>query len=146
MKVQSLRHIVTKVRNQRRAEDFYNGVLGFPIVARNEEAKMTFFSFGDYHHHFAIIEIGENATDTGKDSVGLHHAAFNIGDSLEELKEAKEFLAVNGIETMARDHIVTKSLYFKDPDGNPLEFYIEGSDEWRTDPKIIGRPGTDLDL
>ena len=59
MKVQALAHIVMQVRNQRRAEDFYNGVLRFPVVARNEEFKMTFFSFGDHHHHFAIIEIGK---------------------------------------------------------------------------------------
>jgi catechol 2,3-dioxygenase-like lactoylglutathione lyase family enzyme len=43
MKVKSLKHMVMKVRNQQRAEDFYNGVLGFPIMARNDEAKMTFF-------------------------------------------------------------------------------------------------------
>jgi catechol 2,3-dioxygenase len=146
MKVKSLKHMVMKVRNQQRAEDFYNGVLGFPIVARNDEAKMTFFSFGDYHHHFAIIETGEIATAIDQNSVGLHHAAFNIGDSLDELKEAKKYLAANGIETKARDHVVTISLYFNDPDGNPLEFYIEGTDEWKTDPKIIGRPGTDFDL
>jgi catechol 2,3-dioxygenase len=146
MKVQSLRHMVMKVRNQKRAEEFYSGILCFPIVARNEEAKMTFFSFGDYHHHFGIIEIGENATDIGKDSVGLHHAAFKIGDSLEELKEAKEYLALNGIEARTRDHIVTQSLYFNDPDGNPLELYVEGSDKWKTDPKIIGQPGKDFDL
>jgi catechol-2,3-dioxygenase len=107
---------------------------------------LTFFSFGDYHHHFAIIEIGEIATAIDQNSVGLHHAAFNIGDSLNELKEAKEYLAANGIETRARDHVATISLNFNDPDGNPLEFYIEGTDEWKTDPKIIGRPGTDFDL
>ena len=146
MKVQAFGHIVMKVRNQGRAEEFYNGVLGFPVVARNEEFKMTFFSFGDYHHHFAIIEMGEDAKGSAEESVGLYHAAFKIGDSLEELREARDLLEAEGFETLARDHIVTHSLYFNDPDGNPLEFYVEGSDEWKIDPGLIARPGTDLDL
>ena len=146
MKVQALAHIVMKVRNQKSAENFYSGFLGFPIVARNEESKMTFFSFGDYHHHFAIIEMGGDAKDSGEESIGLYHVAFKIGDSLEELREARDLLVAKGIETLARDHIVTKSLYFNDPDGNPLEFYVEGSDEWKDDSEIIARAGTDLDL
>jgi catechol 2,3-dioxygenase len=146
MKVQALAHIVMKVRNQGRAENFYNGILGFPIVARNEKFKMTFFCFGDYHHHFAIIDIGEDAKDSAEDSLGLYHAAFKIGDTLDELRKARDLLDAKGIETLARDHIVTQSLYFNDPDGNPLEFYVEGSDEWKSDPELIARPGTDLDL
>ena len=49
MKVKSLGHVVLKVRNQQRAEEFYNGLLGFKIVARNEDFNMSFFSFGESH-------------------------------------------------------------------------------------------------
>ena len=146
MNVQSLGHIVLKVRNQQRAEDFYYGILGFPIVARNQEFDMTFFGFGDYHHHFAVIAVGDHAKPSTEDTLGLYHAAFKIGDKLDELKAAKEHLEAAGITVLVRDHIVTKSLYFEDPDGNPLELYVEGSDEWKTDANIIAREGTDLEL
>ena len=54
MKVRSLGHVVIKVRNQQRAEGFYNGLLGIPIAARYEPLSMTFFTLGN-HHDFAVI-------------------------------------------------------------------------------------------
>ena len=33
MKIESLGHVVIKVRDQARSEKFYNGILGLPIVA-----------------------------------------------------------------------------------------------------------------
>ena len=46
MKIQSLGHVVIKVRNKQRAEAFYNGLLGIPIVARSASPVMTFFTLG----------------------------------------------------------------------------------------------------
>ena len=54
MQIESLGHVVIKVRDVARSEAFYNGVLGLPIVARNERSTMTFFSLGD-HHDFAVV-------------------------------------------------------------------------------------------
>jgi catechol 2,3-dioxygenase-like lactoylglutathione lyase family enzyme len=42
MNIQSLGHVVIKVRNQQRAEAFYNGLLGIPIAARLAAPVMTF--------------------------------------------------------------------------------------------------------
>ena len=89
MKVKSLGHVVLKVRNQQRAEEFYNGLLGFDIVTRNKDCNMTFFSFGESHHDFAIIAVGDSANSPSDGSTGLFHAAFKVGDTLEDLKEAK---------------------------------------------------------
>lgn len=146
MKVKSLGHVVLKVRNQQRAEDFYNGLLGFDIVTRNEDYSMTFFSFGETHHDFAIIAVGDSANPPSKESTGLFHAAFKLGNTLEDLKEAKSLLETNGIQVRTRDHHVSQSLYFNDPDGNPLELYIDTSDEWKTDPDIIGGNGSELNI
>jgi len=88
----------------------------------------------------------ENAKPSSEDTLGLYHAAFKIGDKLHELKAAKEHVEAGGIKVLARDHVVTKSLYFEDPDGNPLELYIEGSDEWKRNPDVIAREGVDLDF
>ena len=56
MKIQSLGHVVLKVRDRAKAEAFYNGILGLPVATRSDALKMTFFSLGGTHHDFAIAE------------------------------------------------------------------------------------------
>ena len=141
MKVQSLGHVVLKVRDRERAEAFYNGVLGLPIAARYDKMNMTFFSLGD-HHDFAVMAVGDDAAKADDKAVGLQHVAFKIGDDPEVLIEAKAKFDAAGIEVRAVDHEVTQSLYFFDPDGNQLEVYVDVSDEWKRDPQAVaqGRP------
>lgn len=144
MKVSSLGHVVIKVRDQQRAEAFYNGLLGIPIAARYPPLSMTFFTLGN-HHDFAVIAIGDDAQNPPSKSAGLFHVAFKIGESVDELREAKLKLEAAGLKVEAYDHVVTKSLYFNDPDGNPLEFYVDTSDAWRQDPGLVAN-ATPLEL
>ncbi|MGE0714271.1 MAG: VOC family protein [Alphaproteobacteria bacterium] len=136
MKIQSLGHVVLKVRNQQRAEAFYNGVLGLPICARYDQMRMTFFSLGN-HHDFAIAAVGDEAPLPDNGTVGLAHVAFKIGDDVATLRRARDELAAAGVETIAADHGVSKSLYFSDPDGNRVEVYVDQSQEWRRDPQLV---------
>ena len=140
MKIQSLGHVVLRVTDWARAEAFYNGVLGLPIMARfNEQGmKMTFFSLGN-HHDFAIMEVSGEGGSRSETAVGLHHVAFKIGDSLDELREAKVKLEAAGITVNPFDHEVTKSLYFEDPDGNGIEVYVDASDVWRREPQRVAQ-------
>jgi len=137
MKVQQLGHVVIKVRDRSRAEQFYGEVLGLPVVARRDEPPLTFFSLGD-HHDFAILAVGEGGPDPAPNSPGLFHVAFRIGDSIDDLREAKNCLESRGVTIgMIADHTVTQSLYFADPDGNMVEFYVDVSDVWRVDPQQV---------
>ena len=138
MQIKSLGHVVLKVSDQEKSEAFYNGVLGLPIVARYDERNMTFFSLGD-HHDFAIMALGDEAEHPASRSTGLAHVAFKIGESLDELREARGKLDGAGIKTSAVDHEVTKSLYFNDPDGNGIEVYVDVSDAWRDEPQVIAQ-------
>jgi catechol 2,3-dioxygenase len=56
---------------------------------------------------------------------------------MDQLKAAKAELDAAGIKMSPIDHVVTKSLYLDDPDGNTLELYVDVSDEWRREPQII---------
>ena len=136
MKIQSLGHIVLKVRDRARSEAFYEGVLGLPVAARGEEFPMTFYTLGD-HHDLAIMAIGDDAETPADSSVGLAHAAFKIGDDIAQLKEAKAHLEAAGVAVTPIDHLVSKSLYFHDPDGNQLEVYVDVSDEWKRRPEAV---------
>ncbi len=140
MKVQSLGHVVLKVTDLARSEAFYHGVLGMEVCARFDEQglKMTFFSLGN-HHDLALAQVSGSEPAGGEEAVGLHHVAFRIGTRLEELIEAKAHLESAGIEPDPVDHEVTKSLYFKDPDGNMVELYIDASDAWKTDPQRVAQ-------
>jgi catechol 2,3-dioxygenase len=138
MKITGLGHVVLRVRDRARAERFYGTVLGLPICARLDEGdlKMTFFALGD-HHDFAVMEAHVEGTGQGEAAVGLHHVAFKIGTTLDQLREARATLQRAGIATTPIDHDVTKSLYFHDPDGNGVEVYVDVSDAWRREPQRI---------
>lgn len=145
MKVEALGHVVLKVRNSERAEAFYNGVLGLPIVARLEKYGMTFFSLGN-HHDFAVMALGDDAEAPPERAPGLLHVAFKIGNDLDALREAKRHLEAAGVAVRPIDHGVTQSLYFEDPDGNEIEVYVDVSDAWKRQPELVAsiRP-LDLD-
>jgi catechol 2,3-dioxygenase len=137
MRIQQLGHVVIKVRDRDRAEQFYSGVLGLPIVARRDNPPMTFFSLGN-HHDFAVLAVGEDGPNSPSNAPGLFHVAFRVGGSIEDLTEAKAHLESNGVTVqMTADHTVTKSVYFADPDGNGVEVYVDGSDIWREDPQRV---------
>lgn len=140
MKIRSLGHVVVRVTDRERAEQFYNGILGLPICARFDEngMKMAFFSLGD-HHDFAVMQVRGDGSEPSDDRPGLDHVAFNIGTTLDELREAKAKLEAAGITPNPVDHEVTKSLYFTDPDGNGIELYIDASDVWRREPQRVAQ-------
>jgi catechol 2,3-dioxygenase len=137
MEVQQLGHVVLQVRDLERSERFYTEVLGLSVAARMDAPRATFFTLGN-HHDFAIFEVGPDAPASAADSPGLAHVAFKIGDSTDELREAKANLDALGVEIgMIVDHTVTQSIYFDDPDGNTLEVYVDSSDVWRSDPQTV---------
>src|SRR5579871_1259156 len=138
MKINALGHVVVRVTDLERAEKFYGGLLGLPVIARYDEngLKMSFFSLGN-HHDFVVMQVSGEGSATGENAVGLHHVAFNIGSNMEQLYEARAQLEAAGITATPVDHEVTKSLYFADPDGNGVELYIDASDVWRREPQRV---------
>jgi catechol 2,3-dioxygenase len=140
MKINTLGHVVLKVTNLVRSEEFYSGLLGLPACARygQDGYKMTFFSLGN-HHDFAIMEVSGGDYGQDENRVGLHHVAFNIGTTLDDLREAKTKLDSAGVSAEPIDHEVTKSLYLEDPDGNGIELYVDASESWREDPQRVAQ-------
>jgi len=140
MKIKALGHVVVRVTDVARAERFYNGVLGLPVCARLDQGgvKMAFFSLGN-HHDFAVMQRGGVNAAQGDLPVGLDHVAFKIGDSLDELREARAKLDAAGVATQPIDHEVTKSLYLHDPDGNGVELYVDASDAWKREPQRVAQ-------
>jgi len=126
MHVQELGHVVLKVRDARRAEGFYAGTLGIPIVGRvTEPVPMTFFTLG-HHHDFAVMELGQRGPSPDRHTAGLAHVAFKIGDSLDEFNAAKRELEAAGVVVLFElDHRFTKGMHLHDPDGNEVERFVD---------------------
>ena len=140
-----LGHVVLNVSSLARSVPFYESLLGIHEVARmGEEGKkfagadMVFFSFGDSHHDLALREV-PSGTRVMPEALGLAHVAFKMGEGLPKLHEHAAHLRAQGIEfAWTRDHIVTQSIYVKDPDGILVEMYVEADAEiWRNDPSKV---------
>jgi catechol 2,3-dioxygenase len=75
------------------------------------------------------MEVGADAPTSPSRAIGLSHIAFRLRDEAH-LRAAYADLQAHNVEIFAAvNHGVTKSLYFRDPDGNELEVYCDGLPE-----------------
>ena len=118
-----LGHLVLRVRNVDRAEEFYGGILGLEVKGRIEDKMVFFRSNPDVDHDLAIMAIGEGAPGPNSEGVGLYHFAYELG-SFGELQDAYRTVVENNVRIAGYgDHGDTKGLYIFDPDGNEIELY-----------------------
>jgi catechol 2,3-dioxygenase len=83
-RVERVGHVVLRVRDVDASTAFYRDVLGLREVGRGEfgEGTMVFLSTGDNHHDLALVQ---GDAEGERQSIGLHHFAFKIGDDLAQL-------------------------------------------------------------
>jgi catechol 2,3-dioxygenase len=132
-KIRRVGHLVLRVKDRERSKRFFEEVLNFPVVAENERG-MVFFStdVDDNHHMLAIVQGKEGAAMPTPDHVGMQHVSFELGN-FAELQEAYRRFKDKGVTiSYTTFHGASKSVYFKDPDGNLLEVYCNvPPDEYR---------------
>ncbi len=129
--VHALGHVVLKVRDLQRSEDFYVGLLGMQVISQISEPRMAFLSCGTEgnHHDFALIELGCRAPSPDDAATGLAHVAFRVGSSTEELALVRKMLHDSRTPVLYEaDRGFAKSVHVLDPDGNEIELYIDISD------------------
>jgi catechol 2,3-dioxygenase len=155
MEIKELGHVVLYVRDIERSAGFYRDVLGWrqivPDPAEGSRVPIAAFAApsGRTHHELLLIEVGADAAAQPEGRrLGLYHFGLKVGDSDDELREARARLVESGTPILgASDHTVTHSLYIADPDGNEIELYVDvpGVD-WRNDPSLMASPIKPLHL
>ena len=128
LQVLALGHVVLKVRDLQRSENFYVGLLGMQVISRISEPRMVFFTCGTEgnHHDFALMELGCRAPSPHDAATGLAHVAFKVGSSAEEFALVRNVLRRSGTPVLYEaDRGFAKSVHVLDPDGNEIELYID---------------------
>ncbi len=148
MKAHYLGHVVFYVKDLQRALGFYRDLLGFQEVGRIFNGAAAALTSGRTHHELLLIQVGDAPRPPTGHRLGLYHIGIKVGDSLDELRDAKRELEAAGVVINGMsDHTVSQSLYLRDPDGNEVEVYVDASESvWKTNPAAVVAPIKSLAL
>ena len=133
-KVRNLHHHAFRCRDAAETRAFYEGLLGFPLVAvciepidpltnlPNPYLHLYFemgdgsaLAFFDYPSHFRPEDFPQ------VDQFG-HHIAMEVDGGDATIDAYKDKLAAAGVEVLEIDHGYCRSIYFYDPNGLRVEF------------------------
>ncbi len=131
----NLHHHAFACRDAEETRQFYEDVLGMPLVAAIQEsthprsgaqsaylhlffemADGTCLAFFDYPDYFASLEANQLEP---RDSL-VHHIALEV-QGYATIELFKQRLAAHGVALREIDHGYCRSLYFVDPNGLKLE-------------------------
>jgi catechol-2,3-dioxygenase len=120
-------HVVYRTRRFDEMADWYEKVFEAKVQYRNP--ALAFLTYDDEHHRFAFANLSvldpAGAASDGRADAGVDHVAYTYA-SLGDLLETYARLKRQGIAPYwAIRHGPTLSLYYKDPDGNRIEFQVD---------------------
>ena len=120
-------HVVYSTRRFEEMVGWYESVFEAKVVYQNP--AFAFLTYDEEHHRFAFANLSVLAPDSPasekRDNAGVNHVAYtyaNLGDLLATYERLKGM----GIDPYWRiHHGITLSLYYRDPDGNRMEFQVD---------------------
>jgi glyoxylase I family protein len=121
-------HVALIARDVEETIRFYQDLLGFPLVELVENrdyqgSSHFFFDIGNGNLLGFFDFPGHDHPESTETLGGVQHIAISVGD--EEFKAARARLDTAGIEYVGPDRGVEDSVYFRDPNGAPIELYRE---------------------
>jgi catechol-2,3-dioxygenase len=120
----SFSHMGIFVTDPGRMEDFYTRVLGFAVTDRGPLGSLTlvFLSRDPHEHHQIVLASGRPASGGFNP---INQMSFRMAD-FAGLREMHRRLQAEGVAELAPvSHGNALSVYFKDPEGNRLELFVD---------------------
>ena len=122
-----LAHVVYMTRRYDEMIKWYQTV--FEAKVQYQNPALAFLTYDDEHHRFAIANMSvfsPNGVETdASNRIGVNHVGYtyaNLGDLLDTYDRLKQL----GITPYWRvHHGLTLSVYYRDPDGNRMEFQVD---------------------
>ena len=137
-----LGHVVYYVRSLEASLGFYRDAVGLRPGGTLFNGRAALLTGGRTHHELLLIEVGDAAGPPAGKRIGLYHVGWKIGDSLDDLRKARDRILQRGYTIDGQsDHTVSQSLYLQDPDGNEVELFVDNpAFDWKRDDSWMEAP------
>lgn len=142
-------HVVYQTRRYAEMLAWYQQVFEADVV--HQDPALAFLTYDDEHHRFAFANLdllkpdGGAADDRG--SIGVNHVAYTyagVGELLETYGALKE---AGILPYWSIHHGITLSNYYRDPDGNRMEFQADAELSYMSSDAFHANPiGVEVDM
>lgn len=131
-----LHHVTMRTSRLDEMVAWYAAVLGAHVMFRDDAA--AWMTNDEANHRVAFLSAPTVTDDPHKSSHNaMHHTAFEysgIGDLMSSYARLRDL----GIEpAFCLDHVMTFSMYYKDPEGNFVELQTDGFGDWTRSGKFM---------
>ena len=128
-------YVSLNVSDIQKSLEFYQSVLGFRLLGRPTNNRALLSEAGNRSHLVELLLARDPKSVSGNTRrAGLYHLAIllperkYLADMLQNLKEKSNEVYFEGLA----DHLVSESIYIRDPDFNGIEIYRDRpASEWR---------------
>ena len=120
-------HVVYQTRRFDEMIAWYRTVFEADVVHQNP--ALAFMTYDNEHHRFAFANLSvmkpESERPGERGDIGVNHVAYTYADAGDLLKTYARLKAGGIMPYWPVHHGITLSLYYKDPDGNRMEFQVD---------------------
>jgi catechol-2,3-dioxygenase len=119
-------HMVYRCRRREETVAWYLQLFQAHVVFSDN--VLTFITYDDEHHRLAFFNMPD-IPPKGEDTAGVHHVAYSFRTIGELLKTYVRLKAAGILPYWCINHGPTTSFYFRDPEGNDIEFQVDNNDD-----------------
>lgn len=141
--VPTFHHAVLNSHDPKRLAGWYCEMFGGRVVYENP--AVTFLTYDEEHHRIGIAQLPGEPSEKGA-GPGVQHLGWEYGSVrtlLEHYRNAKE---AGSAPVITLHHGPSLSMYYKDPDGNNVEFFVDAQPtkqaciEFMSTPEFLANP------